>query len=387
MKNKLLVSENINYNNFDLIRFLLALSVIFCHSYAIYLGWESFARNEFFMKWTGGKISIGSTAVNFFFVISGFLIVRSFKYSKSFWQYLKKRALRIYPGFIVVFFLSIFAFGPLGHMKEFSIEAYLDFLDSVWIKREVANMISLQAPIEKNYFTQLPQFGLNNSLWTIQYEFICYLAVPVLAWIGFTKHRKLLLIALIISHVLLGLQSVGYIFPFSEKLSGGIISNPYYYPRFFTYFLLGACVYLFKDSLPRNFLIAALAAIIFLLGFKFQMVDILWPVSGTYLLFYFAYHPKLIFPNFAKHGDLSYGIYLYGWPLQQLVMVYLGSYLDAKGLFLVVTPIVIVFAFISWKLIESPALQLKNTNFFEINYRIIPMITDKLKNPPNKKAS
>ena len=368
-------------------RFLLALSVILCHSYAVFLGWESFARYEFFMKWTNGRISIGSTAVNFFFVISGFLIVRSFEYSKNLWQFLKNRVLRIYPGFIVVFIVSFFVFGPMGHMKELSIDAYLDFLDSVWVKKEISNMLSLQSPVEKNYFTQLPQYGLNNSLWTIQYEFICYLSVPVLAWLGVLKHKRWLLFALIVSHILLSLQSLGYIFPFNQKLSGGIIENPYYYPRFFTYFLLGAFVYLYRNSLPRNIFLAILSAILIFLGFKTNLVDIFWPIPGTYLLFYFAYESRLLFPDFAKHGDLSYGIYLYGWPLQQLTMLYFGSYLSAKWLFVAVTPVVLIFAFLSWRLVESPFLKLKNTKIFGLYDLIIPPVWSKFKSPPNKNIS
>src|SRR5690606_4078579 len=103
------------------------------------------------------------------------LIVRSFENSDNFWEYLKKRILRIYPGFIAVFILSFFLFGPLGMMKEISFIEYQDFLSSIPFKRETANMLSLQSPIESRYFIQLPQSGLNNSLWTIQYEFICYM--------------------------------------------------------------------------------------------------------------------------------------------------------------------------------------------------------------------
>ncbi|HSO87218.1 MAG TPA: acyltransferase [Draconibacterium sp.] len=359
MKNKLLIPETLQRNNFDLLRFLLATSVIICHCYAIYYGWEKFAKLEPFMKWSGGKISIGSAAVDFFFVISGFLIVRSFEYSANFWEYLKKRILRIYPGFIVAFIISFLVFGPAGHMEKWSLQAYLSFLDFVPAKREVANMLSLQSPIESRYFTQLPQSGLNNSLWTIHYEFICYLMVPVFAWLGFMKKKWWLFAALLVIYILLFLQSLGYIFPFKQSLSGGVIGNPYYYPRFFTYFLCGSCVYVYRNLIPRSIWLAIPALIIFMLAFKLRLIDVLWPISGTYLLFYVAYHPNALFPNFAKYGDFSYGIYLYGWPLQQLVMLSFGKYLNPLTFFTVVFPVVLVFAILSWKLIESPALKLK----------------------------
>lgn len=363
MRKDLLIPVNIQQNNFDLLRFLLASSVILCHCYATYYGWEQFVKNEPFMKWSGGKISIGSAAVNFFFVISGFLIVRSFENSENFWEYIKKRILRIYPGFIVVFVLSFLVFGPIGYMKDISITEYQNFLKTVPLKREMANMISLQSPIEYRYFTQLPQSGLNNSLWTIHYEFICYLMVPLLVWLGLTKQKKWFFILLLICYLLFCLQSFGFILPFKQNLSGGIIGNPYYYPRFFTYFLCGSCVYIFRNQIPRNAWLAVTALLLFVLSFKFKLIDVIWPVSGTYLLFYAAYHHKFSFPKFAKYGDFSYGIYLYGWPLQQLVLLFLGTYLNVYTFFAVVFPVVLLFAVFSWNVVESPALKLKKIKF------------------------
>ncbi len=360
MKNKLLIPDTIQRNNFDLLRFLLASSVILCHCYATFYGWELFVKYEPFMKWSQGKISIGSAAVNFFFVISGFLIVRSFESSDNFGEYIKKRILRIYPGFIVVFVLGFLVFGPIGHMKHINFAEYQNFLNTIPLKRETANMLSLQSPIENRYFTQLPQSGLNNSLWTIHYEFICYLMVPLLVWLGFTKQKKWLLVLMLISYMLLCLQTLGYIFPFKQSLSGGIIGNPYYYPRYFTYFLCGSCVYVFRNQIPRNAWLAVAALVLFLLSFKLKLIDAIWPLSGTYLLFFAAYHHKYIFPKFAKYGDLSYGIYLYGWPLQQLIILWLGKLLNIYTFFAIVFPIILIFAALSWKVAEAPALKLKN---------------------------
>lgn len=314
------------------------------------------------MKWSGGVISIGSAAVNFFFVISGFLIVRSFKHSSGFWDYIKKRILRIYPGFIVAFILCFVVFGPIGYMKEISFDAYLEFFKTFSFKREIANMLSLQSPIENNYFTTSPQSGLNNSLWTIQFEFICYLLTPLLVWFTLKKHKSWALIALFAAYILYYLQSVGYIFQFSQKLNGHIIGNPYYYPRFFTYFLCGSCVYLYRNHIPRNEIVAFIALALFVLSFKFRLINELWPITGTYLTFYFAFHKKLRFPNFAKYGDFSYGIYLYGWPLQQLVMLYLWQKMNPLSFFAIVFPIVLFISILSWRYIEKPALKMKRGN-------------------------
>jgi peptidoglycan/LPS O-acetylase OafA/YrhL len=103
------------------LRFVLASSVIVCHCYAIFYGWEQFVKNGPFMKWTEGKISIGSATANFFFVISGFLIVRSIENSANFMEYIKKRTLHIYPGFIAVFIFCFLMVGPIDYMKSLSL--------------------------------------------------------------------------------------------------------------------------------------------------------------------------------------------------------------------------------------------------------------------------
>lgn len=158
---------------------------------------------------------------------------------------------------------------------------------------------------------------------------------------------------------MLCLQTFGYIFTFKQSLSGGIIGNPYYYPRFFTYFLCGSCVYIFRYQIPRNSWLATASLLLFVLAFKIRMIDVIWPLAGTYLLFYVAYHHQYVFPGFSKYGDFSYGIYLYGWPLQQLILLFLGKYLNVYTFIATVFPIVLLFAVLSWKIVESPALKLK----------------------------
>jgi peptidoglycan/LPS O-acetylase OafA/YrhL len=83
-------------------------------------------------------------------------------------------------------------------------------------------------------------------------------------------------------------------------------------------------------------------------------------VAGSYLLFHLAFHDKIRCHNFAKHGDLSYGIYLYGWPIQALVMFYLREYINPYSFFFIALPIAFTAAYCSWHLIEKPFLLFKN---------------------------
>ena len=99
-------------NNLDFIRFSLALLVLFCHCFVMYYGTEDTV--EPLIIATHKQLSLGSLAVNYFFVISGFLIFQSWDKSHNFIDFLKKRILRIFPGFIVASILCLVLFAPLG---------------------------------------------------------------------------------------------------------------------------------------------------------------------------------------------------------------------------------------------------------------------------------
>ena len=98
-------------NNFDFLRFILATTVVFCHSYVIYYG---NVDQEPLWVWSENQLSLGTLAINFFFVISGFLVTQSWDRNADYLAFLRKRILRIYPGFIAVCAACAFLFAPLG---------------------------------------------------------------------------------------------------------------------------------------------------------------------------------------------------------------------------------------------------------------------------------
>ena len=100
MAPNLLIAPDIRQNNFDLLRLCFAVFVLYSHCYMLYYGTMA---AEPVSKFSNGQTELGIIAVYGFFIISGFLIARSFEYSQSLMQYLGKRALRIVPGFVVAF--------------------------------------------------------------------------------------------------------------------------------------------------------------------------------------------------------------------------------------------------------------------------------------------
>lgn len=358
-----LINERCFPNNFDIIRFILAASVILCHSFVVYYGNEKFKLTEPFMVWSGGQISIGTVAVNLFFVISGFLVLRSFDHATGALHYLVKRVLRIFPGFIIAFMLSFLVAGFFGSGLPWSWEGYRQYFNSLFLKYELVHLLTLQSTYQYTFFATLPEQGLNVSLWTIQLEFACYLLIPLLAAIGVFKKKWWLLVAFVISYLLVFLQGKGYIFPFADNHSL-FFENPYFYPRLFQYFLSGACFYFYRENIIKSKVLFILSWPALVLSFIWvPCVDQVLPIAGSYSVMYLAFNPAIRLSNFAKHGDLSYGVYLYGYPIQQLVMYFKGEYLGPYSLFFSSLCIVAIIAFFSWHLVEKPFLKLKKKKF------------------------
>ncbi len=91
----------------------------------------------------------------------------------------------------------------------------------------------------------------------------------------------------------------------------------------------------------------------------FQRIDIFLPICGSYILFYLAFTRRLRLQHFAKYGDFSYGLYLYAFPIQQLLVLYFGRHLNILTLFFSAFALAFCLAVMSWHLVEKPCLKFK----------------------------
>ncbi len=338
-------------NNFDFLRFLFAAFVLFYHCYPIKYGLNAPNHGPFE---TLANVC-GGIAVPFFFVISGFLVTRSWQGSPKLGGFLQKRALRIYPGFLVAALFCAVVVGPLGAAD---VSAYWHEFQPVKFTRWA---LVLVGPYIPTIFVHLPMAtGVNGSFWTLRYEFYCYLFVAALGLLRVYRQPAVLAALFAVLFALRDVQMLTgrVIFPNHEV---HLFGNLQYWSSLIVYFLAGMLFYLYRDRIPfsRVFFLICLGALLlsFLAG---NHLDAALPLFGSYALFYVAFTRRLRLQHFARYGDFSYGLYLYAFPIQQLLVLYLGRHLTILTLFLCAFLITLCLAVMSWYLVEKPCLRRKH---------------------------
>jgi peptidoglycan/LPS O-acetylase OafA/YrhL len=328
-------------NNFDFLRLLMSLMVLYSHSYPLLLGHE----DDILMRATGMQISFGMFAVNSFFAISGFLISLSWTRSKGLLDFAERRGLRIYPGFLVVLLFDMLLVGPLAvadpraYFHNHQTYAYLA-------------MLALAYKQLPGVFAHNPGIGeVNGSLWTIRYEIVCYALVAVL---GMTR----LLRRDAVNTIWIAAMAF-WMFVSIHNLRLTFVGDPIQLPRLLVFFVTGMVFALYRDRIRYSSLGAGACIALMIPA---DLLHVLWfalPVLQTYLVFAIAFHPRINLHNFGKKGDYSYGVYLYAFPVQQLLVMWFHGRLEPIALFAVALPITLALAYASWNLVERPALALK----------------------------
>jgi len=330
-------------NNFDALRLGAALMVLAGHAYVL----SGRAAAEPLAAWTGIG-GLGELGVSIFFVISGFLVTMSCERSASTAAYLAKRVLRIAPGLAVSLALTAWLLGPLVTSL-----APADYFGrpQTWLY-VVRNLLLYPVTyLLPGVFEHNPYPGaVNGSLWTLRLEFTFYLVLPVLARAGRLDRRGLTALAAVAAVAYLVLAAVGH--PPVLLIAA----------RNFWLFAAGAALYAWRGApaLARP-LWPALALVAFVASLPFRpATPLVAPLALPLLVTALALRPLPVLRSTPRLGDLSYGVYIYAFPVQQALMQVLGP--DRLGVpaFVGLTlAAVLPIAALSWRLVERPALGLK----------------------------
>lgn len=329
-------------NNYDLLRLMLALAVIVSHATPVGLGRGAQEPLSSFFKGT----TLGDVAVGGFFAVSGFLVTGSWRKSTPF-NYLQKRAGRILPGFVTACAITVLLACATSLNRTDTIAC-----TSWW--GVIATTVTLRRPVVCMAYSVNPYLSETNaSLWTIKFEVGCYVATALLGLSGLLLAKRRSAVALLfVGLVIAGVMLDGSSF---DKAPVG------YAVRLATFYAAGMFVYCFRDILPRSQLLTILCVVLIALSsLDRHLVLIVLPSAGVYLMFRFVYTDRIFVPNLRKNvGDLSYGLYLYGWPVAQSVIVLIGvKTLGVWQLAFVSILACLPIAYVSWHCVERPFLAL-----------------------------
>ncbi len=334
-------------NNFDSLRLIFAVLVILSHSFPLTRGTN---ETEPLALLTHGQITFGNVGVWAFFVISGFLITQSWQRSPRIGKYLKRRVGRIYPGFAVAAALTALCVVPLavdpGTTHHVSPVSFL------------LNTLRLQIFSTPPVFTHNPMANaLNGSLWSVPYEFWCYLGVMSLGLFGLLR-KRLVVVVLFLAVIALHLFMVVRGWAPAGSYLGQIFGYPPFWATVLPYYLAGTIFQIYGGyPLLRRPWILAAAVVLIASNFVPNGLLVTMPICGSYLLMALAYLPWLHPLNLGRFGDFSYGTYLYAFPIQQLLVLRAHGSISPMLLFAEATPLTLIAGALSWHLVERHFLQ------------------------------
>ena len=334
-------------NNFDFLRLVFALLVVIAHSYP--LSGNSIS-NQWIYQITTGQIELSNIGLNGFFIISGYLIYQSLDRSKTIINYLWKRILRLFPALFVVLLLTVilalFLYeGPVSKVNNKDFYSYIPRNLSLYNLQ-----YNITGVFGKNPFPS----AINGSLWTICYEFTLYI---LLGFLFFVNNKKVKLYLLTLTFIAM---IIGYNF-FMKKYGTlyffGL--NTFNFFNLGTFFVAGSLLAIIQiEKWNNKKSLIFVVFILILLSLFFNIYDNVKHVLLTLLILLFGLIPINPLSKINKIGDLSYGVYIYSFPIQQYLMYLL--HLNTESLMISSVLISIFFGYLSWHLIEKKSLSFKN---------------------------
>ena len=329
-------------NNFGFLRLLFASCVVVSHSPVLL---DGSSDREPFIRMFHGE-GLGTYSVYGFFLISGYLITQSFVATNNPYLFFLKRCARIVPGYFVNFWLGVFLFAPLAG----------GLIDHRVVVEGLLANVRLLGPDVPGAFANLPIPSINGSVWSIPYEFRCYVLTAILGMLCLHKNNNKLAILFLAVFLALTKETVltDNNFPGSSILGLAKTSAQLAFS-----YLVGALFFVYNDRIKISIHIAVVAAIFLFLSLEFNYFpQIVFSIAGGCIIFWVAFKvPVFQISRLNNKLDFSYGLYLYAWPVQSMIIFWFGS-ISPWTLTAASLVVASLFAVASWLLVEKPALAL-----------------------------
>lgn len=326
-----------DHNNLDVVRLIAACMVIYGHANALVP--PQLAKGDWVAEWLAFDYS-GSLAVKIFFFLSGLVVTNSLLSKRCLIQFALARIWRIWPALLAVLLVSVFILGPMVtsvDMKEFlkSTEARLYLLGNIKMQ------IQFSLP---GVFVGQSNSAVNGSLWSLPYEVgaYCLLAAAFALGVHRSPRLALFITALICVDPLLPQRLL-----FSWRTSNAGVDS------LAPCFAIGALMALYKNNIRISWM-PVLGLSILYIGFR--------QTSYAHYLLYGALFFGILYVCSRSWMikrrlkiDISYGVYLWGWPVQQL-LVYFYPDMGVQLHRVLAIALACAFGVLSWYWVEKPGI-------------------------------
>lgn len=325
-------------NNINAIRFFAASVVVFGHSYVL----AGEAAPTIF------GASVSAWAVDIFFVISGFLIAKSWTRDSNVLRYSARRFFRIFPALLCVVLFTLLIIGPL--VTSLSL---LDYFSDVDTWKYLVNALLIRDDVLPGVFADNPfPLAVNGSLWTLDVEVFMYVVLPIFfkctARFDRGKSCMILMCCFAAAYAVL-------LYLDTQAIFHSLVIE---FARLGTFFFIGALFFERGWEKKVNHQWAMIAAVLCLV---FSQIDfwfgpLLLLVATPIILFPFAFPKDPILKDVFSREDFSYGIYIYAFPVQQTIVHFAQGEISPVALFIIAELVTLLLAFASWYLIEKRML-------------------------------
>jgi peptidoglycan/LPS O-acetylase OafA/YrhL len=333
-------------NNFNALRLIAALMVLVSHCFALTNQTEPLAS-------ISGE-SFGELGVSIFFAISGFLIARSWGDDPVIGRFLLKRALRLIPGLAVAALVTALIVGPL--VTALSPASYFTNLDVYSYIARNSVLYTVNGRLPGVFVHNVYPAAVNGSLWTLPVEAIAYVGAMVLGVLGALRRR--IAVPILSFAVLVALTTPWLNFS-SIDVSGPVGGHLGLVLLLGGLFNGGLLLYVLRERVVLRWDIASALLIVGIATANTDWLHTVVMLGLPYLVLVLAYRTPEWVSVVTRPGDLSYGIYVYSFPAQQVAAYVVGPGLAPGAMFALVAPPVYLLAFLSWHFVEAPALALK----------------------------
>lgn len=332
-------------DNLSAIRLMAAIVVIYGHSFPLTgLGSPGYLSN-----------GIQTIAVKIFFIISGMLITESWVRDPNILRYAQRRLLRIIPGLLIICVLTAFVVGPL--LSDLSFKEYYGRSETYQYLWNIVFYPVYELP--GVFLSNIYPVAVNGSLWTLPVEMAMYMVVPLVMLFG--KFTKAAIFVFAVGSLAISIIVLRCPEPLAAYVVYG--TNLWSAADIVPYFFAGMAITVFDLKKHANLQISFIIFIIApFFAFNSAVAEVALLIVLPFVVMSFAYAVKPRFSFVDRLGDISYGVYLYGFLVQQIVVEYLElGRTPAVNTLLTLVP-VIVLGYLSWNFVEKPALKLKPRN-------------------------